>query len=240
MIENLSKYKPKEEVGSDFEPFVVPGLPDLIVLMRSQVLVFGKKPGSQMGKPEDKSFGVLVNSFYELELEYLELLKRETNKKTWLVGPVSVNNRTVADKTERQENFRIEEDLSCPSTFPPLSAKCVAAVVSHVVASSSSPPYTTTATEKTFHGPCYVVGDNIDTDQIIRAEYLTQLPSNLAEYKKLGSYTLVGLPALYATRFVELRRRPSTPLSLVAKTSSVDLLANTPSWRWVRLRQAAK
>ncbi|KAG7942176.1 hypothetical protein I3843_16G087200 [Carya illinoinensis] len=54
-----------------------------------------------------------------------------------------------------------------------------------------------------FHGICYVVGDNIDTDQIIPAEYLTLVPSKPEEYEKLGSYALIGLPDSYTTRFVE-------------------------------------
>ena len=54
-----------------------------------------------------------------------------------------------------------------------------------------------------FHGLCYVVGDNIDTDQIIPAEYLTLNPSKPDEYKKLGSYALTGLPSDYTTRFIE-------------------------------------
>ncbi len=65
-----------------------------------------------------------------------------------------------------------------------------------------SAPVETTST-KTFHGLCYVVGDNIDTDQIIPAEYLTLVPSNPAEYEKLGSYALIGLPSSYETRFIE-------------------------------------
>ena len=45
---------------------------------------------------------------------------------------------------------------------------------------------------------------NIDTDQIIPAEYLTLVPSKPDEYEKLGSFALIGLPeALYPTRFVE-------------------------------------
>ncbi|KAI3687880.1 hypothetical protein L1987_81583 [Smallanthus sonchifolius] len=54
-----------------------------------------------------------------------------------------------------------------------------------------------------FHSVCYVVRDNIDTDQIIPAEYLTLVPSKPDEYKKLGSYALIGLPESYETRFVE-------------------------------------
>lgn len=60
-----------------------------------------------------------------------------------------------------------------------------------------------TASATSFHGLCYVLQDNIDTDQIIPAEYLTLVPSNPDEYKKLGSYALVGLPSSYETRFIE-------------------------------------
>ena len=55
-----------------------------------------------------------------------------------------------------------------------------------------------------FTGPVYVVRDNIDTDQIIPAQYLTLVPTIPAEYEKLGAYALVGLPdALYPARFVK-------------------------------------
>ncbi|KAF9594328.1 hypothetical protein IFM89_030457 [Coptis chinensis] len=62
-------------------------------------------------------------------------------------------------------------------------------------------PSATTAT--TFHGLCYVLGDNIDTDQIIPAEHLTLVPSKPDEYRKLGSHALIGLPSTYETRFIE-------------------------------------
>src|SRR5215212_11870656 len=55
-----------------------------------------------------------------------------------------------------------------------------------------------------FTGPVYVVKDNIDTDQIIPAQYLNLIPTIPDEYKKLGSYALIGLPdALYPERFVD-------------------------------------
>jgi len=58
--------------------------------------------------------------------------------------------------------------------------------------------------QSVFSGPVYVVRDNIDTDQIIPAQYLTLVPTMPAEYEKLGSYALSGLPeSLYATRFVQ-------------------------------------
>ncbi|CAM9575872.1 unnamed protein product [Ectocarpus sp. 12 AP-2014] len=54
-----------------------------------------------------------------------------------------------------------------------------------------------------YTGQCFVVKDNIDTDQIIPAEYLTLVPSNADEYEKLGSYAMIGLPDVYTTRYVE-------------------------------------
>jgi len=54
-----------------------------------------------------------------------------------------------------------------------------------------------------FTGPVYVVRDNIDTDQIIPAQFLTLVPTIPAEYEKLGSYALWGLPeSLYPARYV--------------------------------------
>jgi 3-isopropylmalate/(R)-2-methylmalate dehydratase small subunit len=58
--------------------------------------------------------------------------------------------------------------------------------------------------QSVFTGPVYVVRDNIDTDQIIPAQYLNLVPTIPDEYEKLGSYALCGLPeSLYATRYVK-------------------------------------
>jgi len=54
-----------------------------------------------------------------------------------------------------------------------------------------------------FTGPVYVVRDNIDTDQIIPAQFLNLVPTIAEEYEKLGSYALWGLPDVeYPKRFV--------------------------------------
>jgi 3-isopropylmalate/(R)-2-methylmalate dehydratase small subunit len=58
--------------------------------------------------------------------------------------------------------------------------------------------------QSVFKGPVYVVGDNIDTDQIIPAEFLNLIPTIPEEYEKLGSYALYGLPeSKYPIRFVQ-------------------------------------
>ncbi len=51
-------------------------------------------------------------------------------------------------------------------------------------------------------GKVFITGDNIDTDQIIPAQYLNLVPTIPEEYKKLGSYALCGLPDEYKTRYV--------------------------------------
>lgn len=99
--------------------------------------------------------------------------------------------------------------LKFPTTYPthlikPLAAQVPRGTTSSIIASAAATPSITASTPSTtFHGLCYVVGDNIDTDQIIPAEYLTLVPSKPAEYEKLGSYALIGLPSTYTTRFVE-------------------------------------
>jgi 3-isopropylmalate/(R)-2-methylmalate dehydratase small subunit len=44
-------------------------------------------------------------------------------------------------------------------------------------------------------GKAFVIGDNIDTDQIIPAKYLAYNPSDAEERKYFGMYAMDGLPA---------------------------------------------
>jgi 3-isopropylmalate/(R)-2-methylmalate dehydratase small subunit len=74
----------------------------------------------------------------------------------------------------------------------------------NLIENSPAPPHTLAMTKSVFTGPVYVVRDNIDTDQIISAQYLNLVPTIAEEYEKLGSYALDGLPAsLYPTRYVK-------------------------------------
>src|SRR6266542_534822 len=58
--------------------------------------------------------------------------------------------------------------------------------------------------QSVFTGAVYVVRDNIDTDQIILAQFLNLIPTLEEEYIKLGSYALYGLPdSLYPIRYVK-------------------------------------
>src|SRR5579862_1844392 len=68
---------------------------------------------------------------------------------------------------------------------------------------------------KVIRGKAYVVRDNIDTDQIIPAQYLNLVPTIPEEYEKLGSFALCGLPKdQYPARFVA-EGQTQTPYTIV-------------------------
>jgi len=48
--------------------------------------------------------------------------------------------------------------------------------------------------EQNIEGKAYVLGDNVDTDQIIPAQYLTYNPSIPEEYRMFGKFALSGVP----------------------------------------------
>ncbi len=48
---------------------------------------------------------------------------------------------------------------------------------------------------KIIEGPVYVLGDNVDTDQMIPAQYLTYNPGIPEEYRMFGKFALSGVPA---------------------------------------------
>jgi 3-isopropylmalate/(R)-2-methylmalate dehydratase small subunit len=52
--------------------------------------------------------------------------------------------------------------------------------------------------ERAIRGKAYVLGDNVDTDQIIPAQYLTFNPAIPEEYKQFGKYALSSVPPAQA------------------------------------------
>src|SRR5947199_4290399 len=52
--------------------------------------------------------------------------------------------------------------------------------------------------QPTILGKAYVLGDNVDTDQIIPAQYLTFNPAIPEEYKMFGKYALSSVPPAQA------------------------------------------
>lgn len=73
-----------------------------------------------------------------------------------------------------------------------------------------------TASSK-IRGKVFVLGDNIDTDQIIPAEYLNLVPTIAEEYEKLGSYALIGLPDGHERFVPEGETKTAFPILLAGR-----------------------
>ncbi|KAJ7013474.1 scopoletin glucosyltransferase-like [Populus alba x Populus x berolinensis] len=56
---------------------------------------------NQISESEAGSYGVLVNSFHELEPAYCEHYRKVMGRKAWHIGPLSLCNRNIEDKAER-------------------------------------------------------------------------------------------------------------------------------------------
>ncbi|KAL5705631.1 hypothetical protein ACHQM5_023910 [Ranunculus cassubicifolius] len=117
LSENLNRYTPFKNVESDREIFVVPGLPDPIEMTRSQLgdHVISHGPFSDIiglvERTEPKSFGIIVNSFYELEPAYNEYYTKEMGRKAWSIGPVSLYNKNSIDRATRGKKSSIDEQF---------------------------------------------------------------------------------------------------------------------------------
>ncbi|XP_009341087.2 UDP-glycosyltransferase 73D1 [Pyrus x bretschneideri] len=112
---NVKAYNAHNSVTSDFEPFVVPGLPHRIEITKAQL------PGpfvtqtdfddfrDKIQEAELTSYAVVVNSFDELEHGCAEELSKLLEKKVWCIGPVSLCNKNNMDRFSRGNKASIDE-----------------------------------------------------------------------------------------------------------------------------------
>lgn len=115
-MSSMRLYEPHKKVSSDSEEFVVPNLPDEIKLSRKQIPdsmrdgeSFVGKLFKAMGASELKSYGVVVNSFYELEPAYAEHFRKVLGRRAWHIGPVSLCNRSLEDLSSRGKQASLDE-----------------------------------------------------------------------------------------------------------------------------------
>ncbi|NP_001312868.1 UDP-glycosyltransferase 73C3-like [Nicotiana tabacum] len=108
-----------ENITSDSEYFVVPDLPDRVELTKAQVSGSTKNTTSvsssvlkevteQIRLAEESSYGVIVNSFEELEQVYEKEYRKARGKKVWCVGPVSLCNKEIEDLVTRGNKTAID------------------------------------------------------------------------------------------------------------------------------------
>ncbi|XAR69672.1 Trans-zeatin O-beta-D-glucosyltransferase [Bertholletia excelsa] len=99
------------------EHFVVPGLPDRIELIKAQL------PGSfnpvsyeignfhrRVREAEEEAYGMVVNSFEELEPRYVEGLRKVKGYRVWCIGPLSLGNKDILDKAQRGNKPSVDEN----------------------------------------------------------------------------------------------------------------------------------
>ncbi|CAN1770474.1 UDP-glycosyltransferase 73C3 [Linum perenne] len=106
--------------GFDSDLIVVPRVPDRIELTKNQLplsMANGLDQfGEQLVAAEELSYGMIVNSFEELDPEYVEMYKVEMGGKAWCVGPVSLVNENQLDRLQRgnaQGNRNSTDGLKC-------------------------------------------------------------------------------------------------------------------------------
>ncbi|CAM8907031.1 unnamed protein product [Rhodiola kirilowii] len=116
-MEILITHMPYKSVSTDSEPFAIPNLPDEIKVTKSQFTADAwedteKGPGKLMAEARAsglRSFGMVVNSFHELEPAYADYYKNVLNMKAWCVGPVSLCNQNVEEKIARGKKSAIDD-----------------------------------------------------------------------------------------------------------------------------------
>ncbi|TQE07853.1 hypothetical protein C1H46_006502 [Malus baccata] len=106
VIHNLRVSNILENVTSDSEYIVLPEMPDRIVMTKAQLPAGAvtqnvKDYDDRMVAAEMASYGMIVNSFEELEPAYVKAYKKARKDKVWCIGPVSLCNKDDLDKAQR-------------------------------------------------------------------------------------------------------------------------------------------
>ncbi|KAK4271309.1 hypothetical protein QN277_020020 [Acacia crassicarpa] len=102
---------------SETESLVVPGLPHMIVLKKCQLPEWFSIDNGEFSalsekimKAQEEAHGVILNSFEELEEEYVKEYRRITGGKLWCIGPVSLSNKDNLAKAQRGRAGSNEEE----------------------------------------------------------------------------------------------------------------------------------
>lgn len=111
---NIGVHKVRSTITSETEYFALPGLPDKVEFTIAQTPAHNsseewKEFYAKTGAAEGVSFGVVMNSFEELEPEYAKGYKKARNGRVWCIGPVSLSNKDELDKAERGNKASIDE-----------------------------------------------------------------------------------------------------------------------------------
>ncbi|XP_020210863.1 UDP-glycosyltransferase 73C2 [Cajanus cajan] len=117
-VSNIQIHNAMKGVTTESEYFVVPGIPDKIETTIAQTgLVINesmKQVSDAIFAVETTAYGMIMNSFEELEAAYVEGYKKMRNDKVWCFGPLSYSNKDHLDKAQRGKKATIDEcHLKC-------------------------------------------------------------------------------------------------------------------------------
>ncbi|KAL3614238.1 hypothetical protein CASFOL_042312 [Castilleja foliolosa] len=120
VTEQMEIHKPYRNVSSDNEPFVVPNLPQQLKFVRTQIPIHEggdedekshtfAKLILQMKASDEKSYGVIINSFHELESAYADHYKNIMGRKAWHIGPLLLCTKNNEKLAQRGKESSIDE-----------------------------------------------------------------------------------------------------------------------------------
>ncbi|KAK7245051.1 hypothetical protein RIF29_39881 [Crotalaria pallida] len=102
----LDMHNVKERISNESEYFVVPGIPDKIEITIAQTEGLPKDESwkefcAEMDAADKDSYGMIMNSFEELEPAYARDFKKLKKDKLWCIGPLSLSNNDYLEKAQR-------------------------------------------------------------------------------------------------------------------------------------------
>ncbi|KAJ6798271.1 UDP-glycosyltransferase 73C6-like [Iris pallida] len=110
---NIYRHRAYDGVEDEFEPVVVPGLPQRIEVSRAQApgwFAGWEEMQERVYRAEETAAGAVINTFHELEADYVELYAEATGKAVLPVGPLSLCNKDAASRAARGKASSVDED----------------------------------------------------------------------------------------------------------------------------------
>nr|GLL24681.1 UDP-glycosyltransferase 73E1-like [Ipomoea trifida] len=112
------------KVGSESEQFTVPEVPHNIQLCKAQVKLCttdltlsdddpSKQLGEKLMEASKSAYGVIVNSFEEMEPDYVKENRKMHHGRVWCVGPVSLCDQIYQDQLLRGNNNNYNDQQEC-------------------------------------------------------------------------------------------------------------------------------
>ncbi|KAF7849608.1 hypothetical protein BT93_L0482 [Corymbia citriodora subsp. variegata] len=89
LVFHRTSYEPHKKVLCDSEPFIIPNFPGEITFSRMQLLDYVREETeftkfyNEVKESEKRSFGVVMNSFYELEPAYVDHYRTFLGRRSW-------------------------------------------------------------------------------------------------------------------------------------------------------------